>query len=66
MTDDILDQLTEARTAFETTRKALEPLLDAGLDRDGTLAPLVARLERMAEEVARIEEMVIGQVVEVG
>jgi hypothetical protein len=65
MADDILDELTEARTTFEATRKALQPLLDAGIDRDGELAPIIARLERMAAEVARIEDVAAGQMVEV-
>jgi hypothetical protein len=65
MSDNILDELTKARTAFESTRKALQPLLDAGIDRDGELAPLVAKLERMEAEVARIEDLVVGQAVEV-
>ena len=62
---DMLDRLTQARTAFEATRKALRPLLDAGIDRDGVLAPLVTRLEQMAAEVARIEDGVMGQGAEV-
>jgi hypothetical protein len=63
MTDHLLERLTRARTAFEAAKKALKPLLDAGIDRDGELAPLVAKLERMEAEVARIEDLVVGQAV---
>jgi hypothetical protein len=63
MTGDILDRLTKARTAFEANRKALKPLMDAGIDRDGDLVRLVVKLERMKAEVARIEDMVVGQAV---
>jgi hypothetical protein len=54
--------LDEARAKIEATRAALQAALDAQETPDGALAALVARLERMAAEVGRIEDVVAGQV----
>ena len=58
MLDDIGPDLDEARARIEATRAAL----DVQEAQDERLAALVARLDRMAAEVERVEEVVAGGV----
>jgi hypothetical protein len=56
--------LDQARAKIEATREALQAVLDAhGGDE---LRQLVERLDRMAAEVARIEDVVASEAVGVG
>ena len=63
MPEDTLDSLAEARGKLESVLEALQPLVDAGIDSDGEMARIAARLERMAAEVTRIEGVVAKQAV---
>jgi septal ring factor EnvC (AmiA/AmiB activator) len=56
--ETVSQDLDEARAKIEATRAALQAALDAQETSDGELAALVARLERMAAEVERIEGFV--------
>ena len=58
MLDDIGPDLDEARAKIEATRDALQAALDGQEDPDERLAALVARLDRMAAEVERVEDAV--------
>jgi hypothetical protein len=58
MLDDIGPDLDEARAKIEETRDALQAALDGQEDPDERLAALVARLDRMAAEVERVEDAV--------
>jgi hypothetical protein len=58
MSDDIQDALAEALAKLQAAREAILPLLDAG---NGEMAPVAARLKRMAAEVARIEKVIADQ-----
>ena len=62
MLDDIGPDLDEARARIEATRDALRAALDVREAPDERLAALVARLDRMAVEVERVEEVVAGGV----
>jgi hypothetical protein len=59
MADDILDELTQARTNLEAVRQALKPLIEAGIAEDSELAPLVTRMQRLEGVVARLEDLVL-------
>jgi hypothetical protein len=58
MLDDIGPDLDEARARIEATRDALQAALDGQEAPDERLAALVARLDRMAAEVERVEDAV--------
>jgi hypothetical protein len=59
MTGDISGDLAEARAKIDATREALQAALDA---QDGAaIRQTLARLERIADEVARVERVVEGQ-----
>jgi hypothetical protein len=58
MLDDIGPDLDEARARIEATRDALQAALDGQEAPDERLAPLAARLDRMAAEVERVEDAV--------
>ena len=62
MLDDIGPDLDEARAKIEATRDALRAALDVQEAPDERLAALVARLDLMAVEVERVEEVVGGGV----
>jgi hypothetical protein len=53
--------IDEARARIEATRDALQATAGGQEAPDGTPAALVARLGRMADEVARIERVIEGQ-----
>jgi hypothetical protein len=62
----VSEGLAELLARLEAAREALRPLLDG---QEGDLAPVrqaVARLERMTQEVVRIEAVFEGQAVSVG
>jgi multidrug resistance efflux pump len=61
--ETVFTDLSEARAMLDAARHALERLREAS---DGDHAPLrqaEAQLERMADEVARIERVIEGQAV---
>jgi hypothetical protein len=58
MLDDIGPDLDEARARIEATRTALQAALVGQEAPDERLAALVARLDRMAAEVERVEDAV--------
>ena len=58
MLDDIGPDLDEAHAKIEATRDALQAALDGQEAPDERLAALVARLDRMAAEVERVEDAV--------
>ena len=62
MLDDIGPDLDVARAKLEATGDALRAALDVQEAPDERLAALVARLDRMAVEVERVEEVVAGGV----
>jgi predicted nucleic acid-binding Zn-ribbon protein len=58
MLDDVGPDLDEARAKIEATRDELQAVLDSQEVPDARLAALVARLDRMAAEVGRVEDAV--------
>ena len=58
MYDDIGPDLDEARARIEATRAALQAALDGQEAPDERLTALVARLDRMAAELERVEDAV--------
>lgn len=58
MADDVSKDLAQAIAKLKAAQELLQPLLDV---HGGELAPLAARLEWVAAEVARIEGVVAGQ-----